>query len=304
MRVALVYPERAVWWPKFAWVADAARRLGHDTRIVRKASELAEADAWADVILFEHKSPCMAPADVLRISTGRKARWVQWWFDLVATDPGRRLADQELMRSFLPIMRAMDEVLVREAGLLGEYRALCINARWLDQGCPADLAACEHRETPEWDVLLWGQANGYRQRRADARALADAGFKVAWATHYGDLPPGVMGLIYCPAMALPKLASRAAVTLCVDLRHDLRGYWSDRLWLALGMGACVVRRDTPGLNPALPLYTYQDTAGMIDLVGSLRSDVEHRRAIGAVAREYVMGAHTYEHRIAELLEQI
>ena len=244
MRLALVYPER-VAWPKFAWVADAARRLGHDTRAVRKAAELADADAWADVVLFEHKAPCMAPADLVRIGKGHRARWVQWWFDLVAVDPRRRLAEQDLMRSFLPVMQTMDTVLVKERDLLDEYRALGVKADWFDQGCPADLPECEHRDAPSWD---------------DARALVDAGFKVAWAGHYGDYPPGVTPLSWCPAMALPDLASDAAVVLCVDLRHDLAGFWSDRQWLALGAGACVVRRDATGLNPAMPMHVYQDVS--------------------------------------------
>ena len=102
-------------------------------------------------------------------------------------------------------------------------------------------------------------------------------------------------------MALPDLASDAAVVLCVDLRHDLAGFWSDRQWLALGAGACVVRRDATGLNPAMPMHVYQDVDGLVDLVGRLRGDVGQRRAIGTAAREYVMGGHTYEHRLRELL---
>ena len=93
-----------------------------------------------------------------------------------------------------------------------------------------------------------------RQRRADVRTLVDAGFNVAWASD-GDKPQGVASIPWTHPDYLPALMSRAAVTLCVDLRHDVAGYWSDRLWLALGAGACVVRRFTEG-QPGLPYLSY------------------------------------------------
>ena len=93
-----------------------------------------------------------------------------------------------------------------------------------------------------------------QQRRADVRTLVDAGFNVAWAGD-GDKPQGVASIPWTHPDYLPALMSRAAVTLCVDLRHDVAGYWSDRLWLALGAGACVVRRFTEG-QPGLPYLSY------------------------------------------------
>jgi len=304
MRVAFVYPNRAKRWPKFEWVREALARLGHDTRAVRTAKELREADAWAEVVLFEHKCPCMSPADLLTVAKHHRARWVQWWFDLVATDPGRPLEQQELVRAFAPVMGAMDVVLVKERGLLAEYAALGITAKWGDQACPAAMRPCEHRDTPEWDVLLWGCVRGYRQRKGDVRALLDADFRVAWAGHpSGVLPQGVEPLPWCEPLDLPALASRAAVVLGVSARNDIDGYWSDRFWLALGMGACLVHRATPGLPRHSPACyaVYRDEAELISVVAELRSDRITRQWAGDIARRWVMDNHTYEHRVCEVL---
>jgi hypothetical protein len=302
VKLALVYPERAKW-PKWSWVADAARALGHEVLRVGTAIELREADRWADVVLFEHKNAGLNIADILAVARLRKSRWTQWWFDLVATDAAKPLGEQKLVKAFLPVMRAMDVVAVKESGLFAEYRALGVNALYLDQACPSNMPTCEQREHPEFDVCLWGCPGVYRQRVADVRALVKHGYSVAWAGHpCGSFPRRVVPEPFASALELPKLASRAAVVLCVDFRHDLDGYWSDRLWLALGMGACVVRRLTPGLDSTLPCYVYQDAAQLVDIVGQLKGDLDARRAIGEAARAYTMESHLYEHRLTELLQ--
>jgi hypothetical protein len=104
-------------------------------------------------------------------------------------------------------------------------------------------------------------------------------------------------------MDLPAAAGRSAVILGVDMRHDLDGYWSDRSWLALGMGACYVRRYSPGF-PVGPLHVYRDDEELCSLVTELRQDRDRRAACGAQARKWVMENHTYCHRSRELLEGV
>jgi hypothetical protein len=300
MRIACVYPDRRKW-PKFDWVRQALDRLGHTVRHVRTVQELREADGWAERVLFEHKAAGLCIPDLLAIAEQHESYWVQWWFDLVAVEPGKSLDQQDPFRAFGEVMRAMDVCLVRERSLIGDYRALGINATWSDQGCPGDMPACEHQEIPEFDVVLWGSSRGYRQRCEDVRALVGAGFVVAWAGHPGAKPRGVVPLPWCPPERLPELASRAAVVLSADYRHDLDGYWSDRLWLALGMGACVLRRWSPGLPKGTPCHVYPDAGELVALVDRLRGDRAAREALGHQAREWTMSGHTYEHRLREVL---
>jgi hypothetical protein len=117
-------------------------------------------------------------------------------------------------------------------------------------------------------------------------------------------------LSFCPPELLPELASRAKIVLCCDYRHDIDGYWSDRLWIALGMGACVLRRTSPGLPVSetnygvVPWIKYDDEYELdkyhVELLGE---GATHRAELGAMARKWVMENHTYQHRCRELLEK-
>ncbi|HEX7379644.1 MAG TPA: glycosyltransferase [Pirellulales bacterium] len=248
-------PPHAVLVHKPSWVAAGFRAAGHDVRLVHDLAGVQAADAQCDLILFDHKASGMSRAGLAELANKRRTRqllplpkgegtlWLQWWRDLIAVDPTKPLAEQDYIRSFGDIMRGMNIVFVKERSLLDEYHALGINAHWLDQACPADMPACEHRERPAWDVLVLGSP-GYTQRRADARALADAGFRVLWAGMAASdpVPPGVQWHPWVHPLELPKLASRCGVVLGVDWRSDLPGYTSDRAYLACGMGACYLAR--------------------------------------------------------------
>lgn len=326
MDIALVYPERPAW-PKMHWVRQAFDAMGHCTRhIVAGAKhgataicdELEAADRECGLVLFSQKSVGLHAVDLARLAERRQSVWAQWWFDLLAVDPDKPLREQSVLRErdnggfygdaeALRIMRLMDFVFVKERGMLSEYRAIGVNARYLDQACPSWLAACEHRAKPEWDVLVFGSRGAaWNKRRGDVRSLVREGFTVAWAGHPdGSPPPGCRPLPFCPPEELPALASRAAVVLGVDARHDVEGYWSDRLWLSLGMGACHVRRWVPGLSCGYGTRdcAYESIAGLRDHVAYLCKELAVRQAMGQIARRYVMANHTYEHRVTELLEQ-
>jgi hypothetical protein len=151
---------------------------------------------------------------------------------------------------------------------------------------------------PGWIGINRGES--WKQRVRDVQALVSAGFSVAWAGHPESRPRGVVPLPFTMPMMLPALASRSAVTLCVDYRSDVDGYHSDRTWVALGMGACVVRRWSPGL-PELPCFEYHDHDELIDTVRRLAADLPRRQQTGERARAFVMEGHKYQDRVTELL---
>jgi hypothetical protein len=212
-------------------------------------------------------------------------------------------------------MRGMDIVFVKEKSLLDEYHQLGINAVWLDQACPADMPECEHCDRPEWDALVLG-STGYAQRRADARALADAGFRVLWAgmASSDPVPPRVEWHPWVHPLKLPELVSRCGVVLGVDWRSDLPGYTSDRTYLACGMGACYIARYTdcgPAFPPAsyspaaaLAAWIYSSTDELIELVRLATSNVDERRRRGQWSRQCVMERHTYKHRAEEIVNLV
>lgn len=286
---------------KGEWVADGFRAVGHDVRLVHTLVDVRAADAECDLLVFDHKNAAQNRTDLIELAPRRKAVWLQWWRDLVAFDPTLPLAEQPYVQSFRGLMEAMDVVFVKERSLLAEYRALGINARWLDQACPATMPACHHAERPDHDVLVLGSTS-YRQRMADVRALVQAGLRVLWAGLPGSdpIPSGAEAHPWIHPLELPRLMSNCAVVLGVDWRSDVDGFTSDRTWLVCGAGACYVRRRSLGM-PDVPSFDYGDHGELVTLVRRLVGDHELRAETGEAARRCVMQNHTYANRAAEIV---
>ena len=294
MKIGCVYSRRPEKWPKWQWVADALLQLGHETISVHDAAHLMAADQDCDIMLFEHRDCGVGWRYVRDNAPRRTSVWVQWWFDLVAVIPGRALADQPEFRLSGEAMRLFDHVFVKERAMLDEYRSLGVNASYLDQGCPSWWPACEHRQAPRWDVLVFGSATAqYAERKEAVRRLVSDGYSVAWATDSGSVPPVVERLPWQPPRKLPELMSDARCVLCVDVRSDVDGYVSDRNWLVTGAGAIPLMRGCGGYGG------YRDAAEMICTMQH-----ERRSTIGRSLRARTMGANTYEHRLQKLLSVV
>ena len=143
---------------KPSWVADGFRARSHTVEMVHDLASIRRADEQCDLLVFDHKAAGVSRAALVQLSRQpRRAVWVQWWRDLIATDPQARLADQPFMRSFGDVMRGMDLVLVKERSLLDDYRQLGINAAWLDQACPGLCSEKRVGSVERWDsrAVLW-----------------------------------------------------------------------------------------------------------------------------------------------------
>lgn len=296
MRIACVYPDTPQW-PKFRWVHEALTRLGHDVRQVRTPDELRVADRECDLCLFMHKAGGIGVQNLIDIAIGHQSHWVQWWFDLFALKPGA-LSASPYLNTFGRLLPRFDRVLVKERDWIANFQMLGITAEYADQGCPETMPSVK-KWLPTWDVLLWGLGGSdYRQRVSDAVALSKH-FKVAWAG-CDAVPNGIEKLPWCHPDQLPGLASQARYVLCVDRRHDIAGYWSDRFWLATGMGACVLTRPTVG-RPAGPYLTYTDHD---QLLATVRENWERTFELGQEARQWVMEHHTIGQRCQHLLSRV
>lgn len=312
MRIACVYhPRLYTGCGKFHFIADALRALGHEVEHVQTLEELQAADARSDIVLFEQRCPgSIGDVQLEEFAPQRKAWWTQWNFDLGAFDDGP-IAKQPGIEPFLRVMRSMDLVLVKERGLLDEYKAAGINAIWFDQACPSNMRQAKLESDPPYDVLVWGSARPplWKQRRMDAFSLTEAGFRVAWASDSGDVPPGCARLPGCQPLELPDLIEQAKVSLVVDARQDVEGYYSDRIWLAAGAGACIVRRVCEGSGP-LPGLGYHGDRTLLHECRMLCDNFEARVKSGQLSRDMVFGPrgtfgrHTYEARCEELLREI
>lgn len=304
MRIAVVSPHSTAHLvDKAGWVAEGFRAIGHDVVRAHNIQGLREVDQDCQLVVFDQYDCALDPPTVYEISKTKRAAWFQYWRDLIDYLPDVPLEKQIKGRDLLPMMRAMDLCLVKERNRIADYKQIGITAQWFDQACPSDMPHVKHEKDPRWDVLIFGSSCDRPHRRDDAAFLAREGFKVAWAgTPSSDgLPADVEPVVWTHPYALPALASHAACVLCVDHRVDVDGFVSDRVYLAAGMGACLVRRYSPGAVE-LPSFTYRNQVELYQMVARLKKDRKERKAVGEAARKEVMRNHTYEVRAKQIVE--
>ena len=312
MNVAIFSPQpSAVWVDKPGWATDGFREAGHSVRRCHDLADLPAAHRECDLLLFDQNAAGLQHID-LAISAERRAWrehnvWALWQRDLIASEVGKPLAEQCTLQTHGRLFKAVDVAFVKERSMLGEYAAIGINARYLDQASTSDYPKCSHVERPEWDVLVFG-CTDYKQRRSDVRSLVGAGFRVLWLADVGDLPPGVAGHPWVHPRDLHEVVSRCGVVLGVDLRSDVPCYTSDRTYLAAGMGACYVARvedygsDSGSLSPAADLaaWVYSDQEQLLRIVSQALADRDERERRGYASRARVLAKHTYKHRAEEI----
>lgn len=304
MRIACVYhPRIHAGCGKFHFIHAALQACGHDVLHVQTMDELRDADSCCDLILFEQRNPAsLNRTELLEYAPHRQTVWMMWFFDLNLFDDSKTIGEQDTLAASLEIARVMDVVLVKERDRLAEYHDAGIPAKWFDQACPSNMRQAVLQDEPEFDVILWGSTSRpmWRQRWEDAESLVSHGFNVAWAADSGIVPKGVTRLVGCQPIEIPDLVERAKVTLVVDARQDIEGYWSDRIWLAAGAGACIVRRVCLG-SSHLPGMGYLSHQMLVSAVRDFCDDFKSRQNYGEFARRMTMTWHCYERRVKELV---
>jgi hypothetical protein len=309
-------PPDRLWVDKFGWLVAGLKSLDHDVLRFDHFSELPGADAWADLVLFDQYAAGLPPRNIRDIGESKTAVWIQCWRDLFCQDPRKPAGKQEGFQLYGQVMKAMDIVFVKERSRIEEYQSAGVNAVYLDcQGCPEQMESCHYVDKPEFDVLVLGNAErSYVDRRADAAALVQAGYRVLWAgrSNY-PAPHGVIGHRWVhPLKELPALSSRCACALSVDLRYE-PGYTSDRTWLLAGCGIPVIARvpeiatEESFADPSQDAWSwcYMDRELLVGFcVSQAVADFEERRHRGRLARQRVMERHTYQHRAESILAHV
>jgi len=272
-------------------IARAAQSLGWTVRIGKEPDF-----DWPDVLLFNHKWTQALPAC--------RPKKVLWSFDLIARDPSRPIAEQPHFRG--DIWRTMDLVLVKEASLLKEYRALGINAHWMDQACwPPENIGRSFTPKHPCDVGFPGSgySEGGRYKLIDALTQQ---FNVHVWSHDNKSWSGHNAVVHAGLYDgdLGQVAVDASVIIGINYRNDIQGYWSNRIWQILGVGGCFVTHRVPGLEKFVTdgvhcvLYdTVEDAVQKIDNLlkqPHIRLRIAHQGCILAHSEQ------TYWHRLHTL----
>lgn len=268
-------------------VMHALRELGHTVLPLREHLGHKAARLEADLCLFFK----WCDVSALQTLAGKMAR-VFWYFDLVdwpdATLAGRCASRRQWMADVLPHV---------EAGFCtdGDWCAADATGKlaWLPQGADEQVVGFGTAEPAE-PILFTGIARG--------GGLAREGFVAEMRARYGPrfrhVPNGVHG------RALADLIAGAQIVVAPDAPVTSR-YWSNRVYLSAGFGACLLHpyceRLTGHYANGHEVVYYR---GRDDLHRKIAYYLERpacRRNIAAAALERTQREHLYRHRCAELL---
>lgn len=250
---------------------------------------------WPDVLLFTHA--WQEPVPSCRPVT------VQWWFDLLWRDPTRALEAQERWRP--EVMRTMDIVLLKERAHLDACGRAGLNAAYLDQACwpPLHEVGAAPRE-PDVDVAFPGACYDEGGRLDVIRALARRHRVGVWSSdpRWHDLPVAVHPPVYGTGWS--DIVARSAIVLGTNYRNDVDGYWSNRVWCALGAGGFFLTRRVPGLADVVidgvHCVMFDTVADAMDKAAYYLEHPHQRRRIARQGQVHAWMNHTYAHRLREL----
>jgi spore maturation protein CgeB len=144
----------------------------------------------------------------------------------------------------------------------------------------------------------------YGERIAALEALRDLDLAI-WSVH--EVPASLRRFHRGPALGLDMLrAMRAAAIALNPHANFMRSGGNLRLFELCGIGAFQVADDRPGirawLTPGVHLETYRDPDHLRGIVGRYLGDPEARRRLAEAGHRHVHARHTYDQRMARLLE--
>lgn len=276
-------------------IAFALRKLGHEVRCVPERSNGFEpypGHPEFDFCLF-HKWSDFQSMAVL----ARRVPLVMWYFDLVTyPDPtlaGRNAQRMAWMGSVLPLIKV---------GFItdGDWQARFPNKLvWLPQGADERVVgrAAPLPDSEPGRILFTGAvANCGTGRAAFVSDLTNRyGGKFAW------VPQGLHG------RALASLIASHDVFVCPPTPVTHR-YWSNRVYLGAGFGACMLHAHADNLTPHFfhdkEIIYYTDRDNLYSKLDYCIENAPYCRRVSQAALERCLCQHLYRHRCETLIETV
>jgi len=148
---------------------------------------------------------------------------------------------------------------------------------------------------------------GTKDRLEACRALAGASLDFGVVSPTG-WPAGVPVVGACHVKQQHHVWKRARV--CINSNHfnDIELYYSDRQIISMASGKPLVCQYVPGLEREFSngehLLWYKSTEELVQNVRGLLADVTAAERVGRAGRDLVCAAHTWEHRIRQILPDV
>lgn len=288
----------------------AAESLGHEVLFIDVARWRAfgalgprllrwRLDAFApDTLLFTRYAAELGESEVRRLAHGRWA--AAWYFDLPLTETILRLG------------RATGRVFTTYHDTLPLYRAEGIpEAHWLPQGMDPAIDRPVSGIDPAYrcDVSFIG-SGPYPHRWPVLRAVAAAGdLQIrgpGWEGAPSDLPVRG-GEIRGEAFARATAAARISLGASFSPEQARSRYSaSNRMWKVLGCGGFFLGEYVEGIERlaagGVHCDWYRGAEDAAERVRGWLARPDERARLAAAGRAHALGAHTYAHRLARLLE--
>lgn len=204
-------------------------------------------------------------------------------------------------------LRDLDHVHVASPQVAAELAAAGVPASLLHQATDTD----RFRPVPggrHHELLFVANSRNVRRRITDDLLPTDHEFAIygfGWTPELVDLRHVVDD--HVPNAQLPALYTAADVVLN-DHWDEMRagGYLANRLFDAAACAAAVVTDEVAGLDDVFggTVRAYRTPDDLRRTVDELLADPGLRRELGEAARETVVSAHTFDHRVEALLASL
>jgi spore maturation protein CgeB len=144
----------------------------------------------------------------------------------------------------------------------------------------------------------------YGERIAALEALRDFDLAI-WSVH--EVPPSLRGAARGPALGEEMMRAVSGSRIVVNPHGDFMRYGGNmRLFEVCGAGTFQICDDRPGVHEwfraGTHLVTYRDPGELRERVAYYLSHPDERERIAAAGQAHVYARHTYEQRMARLIE--
>ena len=296
-----------------AAIERALKRAGHTTLLIddRRMKRLIgwrltqlwarwQADKFGADFIFLSKCLALEPETVGKIIDGKpNAMWYhdpQWHRDLGRKDVGHIATIGKIARIFFV------------TGFESEWRAHGLNAAFLPAAGDAGIKPVAPERQFASDVAFIG--TGYDADRAAVLIKVAAHYDVkvwgpGWEQWRGSLSWSGRSV---EGRDFAAVCSSAGVTLGINPSRATGGtaYTSDRTWMVMLAGGFYLAQRTPGVAAMLKegehCGFYDDSDSCIEQCGRYLAARGEREAIRIEGERFVRAHHTYDQRIANLLE--